>query len=260
MDGRKIGFALLAGLAALAPASAATLSGHVSQSTDGAPVAGRTVSATRTIALDSGSGSGPDNPIPVEWNATTDANGSYSITVSDALSNLDRVLVYTRSTLHYNELHGGVETAAHTPRNADVAKPGVVTVDLRSNVSGGVDFSLDSNRSDYLVLMRDGVTYLATTVWRPARSGSWPAILARTTYDKEALQPDYPNALIPYDYAVVGQDVRGRHASEGIWKPFRDDGWGENQDGYDTIEWVAAQDWCDSHVGTYGGSALGIVQ
>ena len=46
------------------------------------------------------------------------------------------------------------------------------------------------------------------------------------------------------------QDVRGRFASEGRFIPFHDDGWGENRDGYDTVEWIAAQPWCDGNVGT----------
>ena len=41
------------------------------------------------------------------------------------------------------------------------------------------------------------------------------------------------------------------------------DGWGidpdgTHWDGYDTVEWIAAQDWSDGKVGLYGFSALGI--
>ena len=39
---------------------------------------------------------------------------------------------------------------------------------------------------------------------------------------------------------------------------FQADGWGELQDGYDTIEWIAQQDWSDTRVGTWGHSAMGI--
>ena len=38
-------------------------------------------------------------------------------------------------------------------------------------------------------------------------------------------------------YAVVFQDTRGRHASEGEFYPFRHEG----EDGFDTIEWCAEQ-------------------
>lgn len=54
--------------------------------------------------------------------------------------------------------------------------------------------------------------------------------------------------------AVVGQDCRGRYASQGDYVPFRTD----REDGYDTIEWIAAQPWCSGKVGMWGGSALGI--
>jgi len=52
------------------------------------------------------------------------------------------------------------------------------------------------------------------------------------------------------------QDVRGRFASGGKWEPFVN----EAIDGYDTVEWLAKQDWCNGKVGMYGGSYSGSVQ
>ena len=52
------------------------------------------------------------------------------------------------------------------------------------------------------------------------------------------------------------QDARGSFYSEGVDRLFYDYG----SDGYDTIEWIANQDWCDGKVGMSGGSALGITQ
>ena len=52
------------------------------------------------------------------------------------------------------------------------------------------------------------------------------------------------------------QDVRGRYASDGHFDPYRQEG----ADGYDTIEWAAAQPWSDGRVGTYGLSYPGAVQ
>ncbi|MBN1400005.1 MAG: CocE/NonD family hydrolase, partial [Anaerolineae bacterium] len=49
------------------------------------------------------------------------------------------------------------------------------------------------------------------------------------------------------------QDVRGRFQSEGEWYPFAK----EAPDGYDSVEWAAAQPWCDGKVGTIGGSYCG---
>lgn len=56
-------------------------------------------------------------------------------------------------------------------------------------------------------------------------------------------------------YAVVSQDVRGRADSEGELIPF----YNEREDGYDTIDWIIAQDWSDGNVGMWGASYLGFV-
>ena len=45
-------------------------------------------------------------------------------------------------------------------------------------------------------------------------------------------------------------DTRGRHASAGEFYPFRY----ERPDGYDTVEWTAAQPWCSGQVGMAGRS------
>jgi hypothetical protein len=51
-------------------------------------------------------------------------------------------------------------------------------------------------------------------------------------------------------------DVRGRGDSDGVFVPYRNDG----IDGYDAIEWCAAQAWSNGKVGTCGGSYLGRIQ
>ena len=57
-------------------------------------------------------------------------------------------------------------------------------------------------------------------------------------------------------YAVVVQDVRGRYASDGEFRPYEHEG----RDGYDTIEWAARQPWSNGRVGTFGLSYPGAVQ
>lgn len=52
------------------------------------------------------------------------------------------------------------------------------------------------------------------------------------------------------------QDTRGRHVSEGAFYPYRD----ESADGYDTVEWCAAQPWCNGDVGMFGISYHGAMQ
>ncbi len=112
--------------------------------------------------------------------------------------------------------------------------------------------------------MRDG-TRLYTNVFLPNSSLlPAPAILMRTPYGAEEQSRHYEKAIAVLvdreGYVMVIQAMRGTHESQGENHLFWDDGWGELQDGYDTIEWVARQSWCNGKVGTYGGSAQGIVQ
>jgi len=53
-------------------------------------------------------------------------------------------------------------------------------------------------------------------------------------------------------YVVVLQDCRGRYNSEGTFYLDINEG----QDGYDTVEWAARQQWSNGKVGTYGDSYL----
>jgi uncharacterized protein len=111
------------------------------------------------------------------------------------------------------------------------------------------------------VPMRDG-SRQAADVFRPARRGRHPAVLLRTPYDKLAT-PTTGHlfffdvlATVRAGYAVVIQDTRGRYESEGRFRHFVD----EMTDGSDSIDWVAAQDWCDGSVGMVGGSYTGATQ
>jgi len=110
--------------------------------------------------------------------------------------------------------------------------------------------------------MRDG-TLLRANITRPKAAGPFPAIVERTPYNKEGGSENSvgaPEFFAQRGYVVIIQDVRGRFASDGEFYPFRDDGAGLNRDGYDTVEWIAAQPWCDGHVGSFGGSYSGATQ
>src|SRR5215471_5411953 len=106
---------------------------------------------------------------------------------------------------------------------------------------------------DVMVPMRDGVR-LATDILFPAKAGialegRRPVVLERTPYRKGAnLYMTIP--FLQNGYIVVLQDVRGRYASEGRWRPLRDD----VTDGTDTTKWIAAQPWSDGNIGTMGSS------
>jgi len=107
-----------------------------------------------------------------------------------------------------------------------------------------------------MVPMGDGVE-LATDVWLPPDGGATPrpVLLRRTPYGR-ALDADTVNGMISLGMIPVSQDVRGRGDSEGVFLPFFDDA----EDGADTIAWAASQSWSNGRVGTFGGSAEGIVQ
>jgi putative CocE/NonD family hydrolase len=104
--------------------------------------------------------------------------------------------------------------------------------------------------------MRDGVI-LRADVWRPDDDEPHPVILARTPYNKQLADPPRPWLKFASNgYTVVVQDCRGRWASDGHFVPFQD----EIDDGYDTVEWIAEQDWCIGRIGMYGTSYLAATQ
>ncbi|MFB3776794.1 MAG: CocE/NonD family hydrolase [Bryobacteraceae bacterium] len=105
------------------------------------------------------------------------------------------------------------------------------------------------------VPMRDGVA-LSTNVFRPKGGERLSTILVRTPYGKGTSLAATYRLFYESGYAVVVQDVRGRGASEGMFRPLTQ----EVNDGHDTIDWIASQRWSDGKVGMVGGSYLGIVQ
>ncbi len=106
------------------------------------------------------------------------------------------------------------------------------------------------------VPMRDGVI-LRGNLWRPDAPGSFPALLVRTPYGKAAAGHE---RYVRAGYAVMVQDTRGRYASDGEFVLFSEDETPDGRDGYDTIEWLAEQPWCDGKVGTFGASYGGWMQ
>lgn len=106
------------------------------------------------------------------------------------------------------------------------------------------------------VPMRDGVK-LSADVLRPSAEGRFPTLVYRTPYDrKRESEDDVVQAALAAGYAVVLVDVRGRYDSGGAFTPYRHEG----PDGYDTIEWAAAQAWSTGEIGTFGLSYPGAVQ
>ncbi len=119
---------------------------------------------------------------------------------------------------------------------------------------------------DVMIPMCDGVR-LAADVYYPARDGApatgrFPTILLRTSYDKAA--PRYISTIAefftPRGYVTVQQDLRGRYGSEGRGQYRHTANANEGRDGYDTIEWIAAQPWSNGRIGMVGSSHPGLVQ
>ncbi|MBD3285259.1 hypothetical protein GF359_02505, partial [candidate division WOR-3 bacterium] len=89
-------------------------------------------------------------------------------------------------------------------------------------------------KSTHMVKMRDGIN-LETDVYLPEGldSTSVPAVLIRTPYGRERQKPELIAAFTDSSsYALVIQDTRGQHSSEGIDSVFLDDAWGDKKDGY----------------------------
>ncbi len=104
------------------------------------------------------------------------------------------------------------------------------------------------------VVMHDGVK-LGTDVYLPQTNGAFPVLLLRTPYNK-GIATGIGEDGARHGYATVIQDTRGRFASEGANLAFDAD----VEDGYDTVEWLMRQPWCNGKLGTSGGSAGAITQ
>lgn len=114
-------------------------------------------------------------------------------------------------------------------------------------------------RKDVLIAARDG-TQLAADVYLPAKGdtpldGQFPAVLARTPYNKDGMRSD-AQWFAARGYVSVINDVRGRYASEGTWRMIVDD----PRDGFDVVQWIVSQPWSNGKVGTIGTSYVGGTQ
>ena len=103
--------------------------------------------------------------------------------------------------------------------------------------------------------MRDGASLHAVT-WRPRGATTpVPVVMELTPYGVDHLHPDGV-FWATNGFAYVAIDARGRGNSDGEFVPLLHDA----DDGYDAVEWLAAQDWCDGRVALHGGSYTGINQ
>jgi putative CocE/NonD family hydrolase len=105
---------------------------------------------------------------------------------------------------------------------------------------------------------RDGVRLMAD-VYLPAGEGPFPTLLYRVRGSKTSAfiaGTILMNPILAAErgYAVCIQEVRGRGGSEGEWHPFVH----EADDGWDALEWLIDQPWCNGRIGSYGTAYTGI--
>lgn len=113
--------------------------------------------------------------------------------------------------------------------------------------------------NDILIPMRD-TTFLEADVYLPSGPGPFEAILIQTPYDKDDFEWSLPMGVgqnvngQPFAWIVV--DWRGFYGSAAAVGGSSTKG----EDGYDICEWIVAQTWHGSRIGTWGPSALGKIQ
>lgn len=111
-----------------------------------------------------------------------------------------------------------------------------------------------------MVPMRDG-TGLSTYLYFPKGDGPWPVLYEQRYANLRAAGSRQAfSRLAEKGYVVAAQNFRGAQLSEGTWVGYRALGWGEQKDGYDTVEWLARQAWSTGKIGTMGGSQAGFAQ
>jgi uncharacterized protein len=103
--------------------------------------------------------------------------------------------------------------------------------------------------------LRDGIHLNATLYLPKNHSVPAPCIVTLTPYIADSAH-DVGVYLAAHGFPFVAVDVRGRGNSEGVFRPFVQ----EASDGFDVVEWLARQPYCNGKVAMRGGSYLGYVQ
>ena len=102
---------------------------------------------------------------------------------------------------------------------------------------------------------RDGVKLNATVFTPHDQKGPLPVIFTFTPYIGDSYT-DRAVYFAKHGYVFALVDVRGRGNSGGEFEPFVNEG----KDGYDVVEWLAKQPYCNGKVTMWGGSYAGFDQ
>lgn len=103
--------------------------------------------------------------------------------------------------------------------------------------------------------MRDGVKLNATAYIPANQKAPAPCVFTLTPYISQTYH-DRGMYFAANGYPFFTVDVRGRGNSEGVFRPFIQEG----ADGHDVVEWLAKQGWCNGKVTMWGGSYAGYNQ
>ncbi|WP_121830364.1 CocE/NonD family hydrolase [Streptomyces sp. S1] len=101
-----------------------------------------------------------------------------------------------------------------------------------------------------MTFIHEAVAGLATDVLLPEGAGPFPAVLIRTPYDRTRHLAE-ARGWARRGFAAVVQDVRGRFASPGQWRPYENN---EAADGAATARWIRRQPWSDGRYVAVGAS------
>lgn len=103
--------------------------------------------------------------------------------------------------------------------------------------------------------LRDGVK-LDATLYRPqGQAAPLPCVFTLTPYIAASYH-DRGMYFAAHGYVFLTVDVRGRGNSEGQFTPLLQ----EARDGYDVVEWLAKQSYCNGKISMWGGSYAGYDQ
>jgi uncharacterized protein len=103
--------------------------------------------------------------------------------------------------------------------------------------------------------LRDGV-HLNATLYKPAKLVvPRPCLFTLTPYIGQSYH-DRGMYFAAHGYPFLTVDVRGRGNSEGSFRPLIQ----EAKDGYDIVEWLAKQPYCNGKISMWGGSYAGYDQ
>jgi hypothetical protein len=110
-------------------------------------------------------------------------------------------------------------------------------------------------RWDQKIALRDGV-HLSATVYTPRnQKAPAPCLFTLTPYIGQSYH-DRGIYFAAHGYPFLTVDVRGRGNSEGQFDPLLQ----EAHDGYDVVEWLAKQPYCNGKISMWGGSYAGYDQ